>query len=111
MIEKIKSKNKILAIIVRTNKIRKNGVNFISPKSFVLQLGFINRPKGYDIKPHTHKNFLRKINKTSEVLFVKSGLLRVDFYSNKKSYLFSKLLKKDDLKLGHLLWSQNRAKN
>lgn len=97
MIEKIKSKNKILAIVVRTNKIRKNGVNFISPKSFVLQLGFINRPKGYDIKPHTHKNFLRKINKTSEVLFVKSGLLRVDFYSNKKNYLFSKLLKKDDL--------------
>ena len=27
MIEKIKSKNKILAIIVRTNKIRKNGGN------------------------------------------------------------------------------------
>ena len=40
---------------------------------------------------------MRKINKTSEVLYVKNGVLRVDFYNNKKKYLLSKLLKKDEL--------------
>jgi len=30
-------------------------------------------------------------------LFVKNGILRVDFYVNKKKYLFSKILKKEDL--------------
>ena len=79
MIEKIKNKNKILAIIVRSKKNKKNGINFISPRNFSLQVGFINRPNGYNVEPHTHQNFLRKINKTSEILFVKNGVLRVDF--------------------------------
>ena len=97
MIDLIKYKKKLFAIIIKSKEIKKNGTNFVSPKSFTHQVGFINRPKGYFIKPHTHKNFTRKINKTSEVLFVKSGIIRVDFYSNKKKYIFSKLLKKEDL--------------
>ena len=97
MIDLIKYKKKLFAIIIKSRKIKRNGTNFISPKNFTHQVGFINRPEGYFIKPHTHKNFTRKINKTSEVLFVKSGIIRVDFYSNKKKYIFSKLLKKEDL--------------
>ena len=97
MIDLIKYKKKLLAIIIKSRKIKRSGTNFISPKNFTHQVGFINRPEGYFIKPHTHKNFTRKINKTSEVLFVKSGIIRVDFYSNKKKYIFSKLLKKEDL--------------
>ena len=97
MIKKIFYKKKLLAIIVNSNKIKKNGVNFISPENFPHQVGFINHKSGYEVLPHTHKNFLRKIYKTSEVLFVKNGILRVDFYVNKKKYLFSKILKKEDL--------------
>ena len=97
MIKRIFYKKKLLAIIINSNKIKKNGVNFISPKNFSHQVGFINHKSGYVVKPHTHKNFLRKIYKTSEVLFIKNGILRVDFYVNKKKYLFSKILKKEDL--------------
>ena len=84
MIDKIVYNKKLLAIIIKSKKIKKKGVNFISPKNFSQQVGFINHPTKYLVKPHTHKNFLRKINKTSEVLYVKNGILRVDFYSNKK---------------------------
>ena len=97
MIKKITYKNKILATIIKTKKINKKGVHFISPKKFTHQVGFINYSKNHIIKPHTHKNFLRKIKKTSEVLFIKKGILRVDFYYNEKKYLFSQILKKDDL--------------
>ena len=97
MIEKIIYKKKILAIIVRTKKIKNKGTRFISPNNFTHQVGFINRSNGFSIKPHTHKKTLRKINNTSEVLFVKAGVLRVDFYINSKKYFFSKLLKKEDL--------------
>ena len=45
------------------------------------------------IKPHTHKNYLRKIKKTTEILLIKKGSLRVDFYSKRK-YLFSKVVNK-----------------
>ena len=97
MLEKIIYKKKILAIIVKTKKIRSRGTNFISPNNFTLQVGFINRPNNHIITPHTHRNTPRKINKTSEVLYVKSGVLRIDFFNNNKKYLFSKLLKKEDL--------------
>ena len=97
MIEKISYKKKILALIIKLKKNNKKGANFLSPKSFTQQVGIINHSSGYIIEPHTHKTFLRKINKTSEVLYVKNGILRVDFYNNKKKYLLSKLLRKDEL--------------
>ena len=97
MVEKIIYKKKLLAIIVKTKKIKNNGVNFISPKNLTLQVGFINRPMNHSIIPHTHKKTLRKINKTAEVLYIKDGVIRVDFYNNSRKYLFSKILKKEDL--------------
>jgi len=97
LIEKIKYKKKFLAIIVKFKKKRGRGVNFISPKKFTQQVGFISQPINHIIEPHTHNNFARKINKTSEVLIIQKGLLRVDFYISKNKYLFSKLLKKGDI--------------
>ena len=97
MIEKITYKKKILALIVRTNKNTKSGVNFISPNNFGLQVGLMRHKKNHFIKPHIHKQYSRKVYTTSEVLLIKRGELRVDFYNNKKKYLFSKILKKNDL--------------
>ena len=97
--QKIVYKKKILAIILNEKKYtRKKGIKFVTPNFFTLQLGFMNHPKNYIIKPHTHRNFIRKINKTAEVLFVKSGILRIDFYATKTKYLYSKILKKTILR-------------
>jgi len=97
MIEKISHKKKIIALIIKTKKVKKRGAYFYSPKNFTQQVGLINHSSKYSIQPHTHQSYPRKINKTSEVLYVKSGVIRVDFYNNKKEYFLSKLLKKDDL--------------
>ena len=97
MIKKVFHKKKLLALIINIKRNRKKGTKFFTPNNFVHQVGLINHPKDYVIKPHTHKNFLRKINKTSEVLYVKKGILRVDFYNNKKKYFLSKILKKDQI--------------
>ena len=95
-VEHIYEKDKLLAIIVRTNFTRK-GINFFTPTNFSQQLGYMNRPKGYKIKPHIHNKVERKINYTQEVLFIKNGSVRVDFYKNDKSYLSSKVLKTGDV--------------
>lgn len=98
MIEKIIYKKKILAIILNEKRyLKKKGIKFITPNYFTLQLGFMNHLKGHIIKPHTHRNYFRKIKKTAEVLFVKNGLLRIDFYASKKKYLYSKILKKNSI--------------
>ena len=96
MIKLIKYKKKILGLII-SHKQSKNKVNFYTPNSFTQQVGFISHNKGTYIKPHTHTKFLRKIYKTSEVLYVKKGKIRVDFYLSKKKYLFSKIVTKNKI--------------
>ena len=95
MIEKIFSKNEILAIILRKNY-KSKGIEFFTPYEFSQQLGYMNRPKGYEIEPHLHNKVYRKVQYTNEVLFIKSGKVKVDFYDNNKNFLKSKILFKGD---------------
>jgi hypothetical protein len=57
----------------------------------------MSHPKNYLIKPHYHKKIERKINSTTEVLIIINGVLKVNFYSKNKKYLFSKIAKKNDI--------------
>jgi len=96
VIKKILYKKKILAIIVKKNFSKKKGISFITPNHYNLQLGFMNHPKDYKIKPHLHfQKKLKRIN-TSEVLYLIEGKLRINFYNNKKKYLFSEIVNKGD---------------
>ena len=97
MIKKIIHKKKLLAIIINSTKFKGEGVHFASPHSFTKQLGIINYKKNHLIKPHTHNKYLRRIYRTSEVLFLTKGVLRVDFYSDNTKYLFSKIIRKNDI--------------
>ena len=53
--------------------------------------------KNHKIKPHYHKKRLTKILITTEIILILKGLLRVDFYNDKQKYIFSKLLKKNQI--------------
>ena len=75
----------------------KNQINFFTPNSFSQQIGFMNRPKDYKIKPHIHKEVKREVFYTNEVLFIKKGLIQVDFYDDEKIFLKSRILKSGDL--------------
>jgi hypothetical protein len=57
----------------------------------------MNRPKGYKIDPHLHNRVKRKIEYTNEVLLIKSGKVRVDFYDENKNYFESRMLNKGDV--------------
>ena len=95
MIEKISFKNKTFGFILRYEN--KNGVNFLTPNHLSHQVAFIKHKKKHLIKPHKHFKNVRKIEYTSEVLIILKGKLRVDFYSKQEKYLFSKILKKNDI--------------
>ena len=96
MIENIKFNSNLLAIIIRTS-FEKEGIEFFTPGDFSQQLGYMNRPKGYVIKPHVHNIVERNITLTQEVLFIKSGKVRVDFYNEDREYLESKILNQGDV--------------
>jgi hypothetical protein len=95
MIEKIVHDNTVIAIIVYKNY-QTEGIKFLSPAEFALQLGFMQRQAGYQIVPHIHNPVHRHSIDTQEVLFIKSGVIRIDFYSYEQVYLESRELSAGD---------------
>ena len=98
MIEKIINNDELLSIIIRTS-FKSDGIEFFTPDNFSQQLAYMNRPKSYVIPPHVHNSVARNVNFTQEVLFIKSGKVRVDYYDDKKKYLESKILNQGDVVL------------
>ncbi|MCB9361655.1 MAG: hypothetical protein H6587_09360 [Flavobacteriales bacterium] len=96
MIDYIKHNNSILAIIIRNNYSNDN-IEFFTPGDFSQQLGYMKRPKGYSIEPHVHNIVERKVNLTQEVLYIKRGKIRVDFYNGERNYIESYILKTGDV--------------
>ena len=94
--EKIIHNNKIFAILIRENY-SGEGISFFTPDEFSQQLGYMKRSAGYIIDPHVHNPIVREVDYTKEVLFVKSGRLRVDFYDSDQIYLKSDTLNKGDI--------------
>ena len=97
MIEKIIHKKKLFALIVRSKFRNKTGVNFFTENNATQQFGYMKHKKNYVIKPHKHNQRLTKILTTTEIIILFKGILRVDFYDNKKKYLFSKKIFKGDI--------------
>jgi len=97
MIEKIIYKKKLMALIVRGKYRKKKGITFFTPNESTQQFGYMKHKKEYIIKPHLHKKRMTKIYYTTEVILILKGILRVDFYTQAKKYLFSKVLKDKDI--------------
>ena len=96
MIERITSDLRELAIILRADY-KSEGIEFFTPDDFSQQLAYMNRPSGYMIQPHVHNPVERQVLYTKEVLYIKSGQVRVDFYEEDKSYLESRVLNAGDV--------------
>jgi len=96
MVKTISHEGNVLAIIIRASY-SSDGIHFFTPQDFSQQLGYMNRPKGYKIPPHSHNEVKREVLLTNEVLFIKSGKVRVDFYQKNEKYLESELLLPGDV--------------
>lgn len=96
MIERIIFQGKELGLILRSS-FRKDGIEFLTPNTYSQQLGYMNRPAGYVIAPHVHNPVPREVQYTKEVLFIKSGRVRVDFYSDAQQYFESAILETGDI--------------
>ena len=97
MIEKILHKKKLYALIVRKQFRKKSGINFFTSKEATQQFGFMKHKKNHIIKPHKHNKRLTRILRTTEVILLLKGTLRVDFYNDKNKYLFSKKINERDI--------------
>ncbi len=95
-VQKVVHNNKVFAIIIRGNY-SKEGVEFFTPGDFSQQLAFMKHQKGKKIDAHTHNIISREVSYTKEVLIVRKGTLRVDFYDDDKRYIESYTVGEGDI--------------
>jgi mannose-6-phosphate isomerase-like protein (cupin superfamily) len=95
VVEKITHNNSLLAIIIRA-EFREPGISFFTPDQLSQQLAYMHHPAGKEIPPHVHNPVPREVQFTQEVLFIRKGKLRVDFYDDDRNYLKSRILGEGD---------------
>lgn len=86
--------------MILRSSFRAEGILFFTPNTFSQQLGYMNRAAGYVIPPHDHNPVPRTIEWTQEVLFIRSGKVRLDIYApGSREYLESYILLPGDVVL------------
>jgi hypothetical protein len=87
-----------LGLIVRST-FSAESIDFLTPDTFGQQVAYMNRPRGEIIQAHIHEPISRHLVGTQEVLYVRSGRIRVDFYESDRTYVTSAVLLSGDLML------------
>lgn len=95
-VEYIKAGDRLLAIIVYRD-FSKDGIHFFTPDDLSQQLAYMKHPRGKTIDAHVHNPAPREVTYTQEVLLIRSGRVRVDFYDAHRSYLESRVLRGGDV--------------
>lgn len=96
MLKQITHKNKLQAVII-SSQFNKEGIHFFTPNEFSQQLAFMKHPEGKKIQAHVHNPVPREVEFTQEVLFIRKGKVRVDFFDEEKEYLESHILETGDV--------------
>ena len=83
------------AIIIRANFVH-DKIWFPTSPSTSMQVGYLPHLKGSKIEPHFHISNERLIRDTLEVLFVRKGEIRVDFYNRSNEFALDVTLYAND---------------
>jgi hypothetical protein len=92
----IKHNDQVLAIVI-SNQFKKDGIHFFTPNEFSQQLAYMKHPTGKVIEPHYHNPVNRNVIHTQEVLVIKKGKLKVNFYDDKQDFLQHLILEGGDV--------------
>lgn len=105
-VETIVDRLEPIALIIRAD-FQEEGLHFFTPDSFSQQVAYMKHPAGKKIVPHVHKLVPRQVLFTQEVLFIKKGKVKVNFFTSTKEFLTSRILEAGDVILlcggGHSL--------
>lgn len=97
MIKNITDSHEQLLALVISQQFSEPGIHFFTPDDFSQQLAYMQHPVGKIIQPHVHMPVPREVQYTQEALFIRRGMLRVDFYDSHQRYLESCILSTGDV--------------
>ena len=93
--EKLVKDGIVFAIMVRSDD-WEEGVQFVTSDEDYQQVGFWGYDKGHKAPAHIHLDRPREVPYTQEVLYIKQGSVRFDFYTKDKEVFKSVVLKSGD---------------
>jgi len=96
MVEEIRHDGRLLALII-PHDFHEPGIHFFTPGDFSQQVAFMRHPSGKVIDAHVHNPVAREVQFTQEVLFIRRGRMRVDFYTDERAYIGSRILTAGDV--------------
>lgn len=88
----------LLALLV-SGRFSEPGIHFFTQADYSQQLAYMRHPSGKVIAPHVHNPVPRSVEFTQEVLLLKKGKLRVDFYTPTREYIGSWIIESGDVLL------------
>lgn len=95
-ITEIKHNGELFALIIGKD-FSPPGIRFLTAPELPQQLGYMSHPAGHVIAPHSHNAVRRVVLYTQEVLVIRRGCLRVDFYLSDRTYWKSCALRAGDV--------------
>ena len=94
-IKEIINRGKVIAIIYSKN-LRPNGIQFLTPQNYPLQIGLHDHKKGKIVAAHYHPHLKYKVVNTQEFLYVEKGVVQMEIFTkNWKRKAKVKLIKGD----------------
>lgn len=88
-IREIKDAKKVIAIYFPSN-MRVSGIQFLTPKSYPMQIGIHNHKKGKVVPAHFHPHLKYNVVNTQEFLYVAKGVVEMKIFTKnwkKKAHL------------------------
>jgi len=95
-VQQVMHGDQLLAIVI-SHHFSEPGIHFFTPNELSQQLAYMKYAKGKVIPAHVHNPVHRDVFFTQEVLVIQQGKLRVDFYSDQRDYLESRVLQAGDV--------------
>lgn len=96
MLKEIRHNKRLIAIII-DHSYEKPGISFFTPDDLSQQVAYMQHPRGHKIDAHVHNRVKREVHFTQEVLVLRKGKLRVDFYDEGRQYIESHMLEAGDV--------------
>jgi hypothetical protein len=90
------SHGNILAIIIRADS-KFEGISFLTPDNFGLQIGTMLRPKNDLVPAHIHPQQTRVVKGTQEVLILRSGKMFIELFDEDKNLVESLTITSGDI--------------
>ena len=86
----------LVAIAFRYSDLQ-NGTKFYTDKNLPIQFASMQRSKGEVVKTHTHNKRKSIIENTTEILVIKSGILRIKLLGEDKKFISDVELSSNDI--------------